>query len=1297
MAAPDDHPIRRPDAGGPAVLAVVVAHDPGPWFEECLQALADQDHPRCNVLVLDAGEGPGDAVAAEVGAGAGPGADEAPPASLAARVARVLPDARVERVAAAGFGEAANTVLERGVRAPLLCFLHDDVALAPDALSTMAATLVDANAGIVGPKLVEWDDPTRLLQVGLEADRYGVTSPVAEPGELDQQQHDTVRDAFVVPGGATLVRADLFRAVGGYDPGITLRGDDTDLCWRAQLAGARVMVVPEAVARHRWDLDGRRGGDELRALRSRHEIRTVLGNSSLATLTAVLPMLVAISLVEAGYDVARGRFGRARQVLAGWGWNLRRLGQIRAKRRAVRTFRQVGDREVHRRMLPGSARLRLFVRGQIADPDSQGLGSSSRDLARSLRARAGVPGTLLLAATVLVALVGSRHIVTRPIVEVGELQPFALGPRGLLAEWWRGWRGSGGGTTSAAPTADLLLGVSGLVTLGRMALLRTLLVVGPLVVGPFGMWRLVRPFGSSRARAAAVVLYLAVPVPWNALAEGSWSALVVYGAAPWLLATLATAMDVAPWRVRSERGAAVSMPTRVLACGVLVALVAAAVPVAAVLVVVVAVAFALGSLCVGQLDGVARVLRAGVGGAVVAAVLHGPWAWSLVDGGWHTIVGPGAAIPADGAVSPGAGDVLGLGALVRFGAGPLDGRVLGYGLVLGAGLTLLVAHGARLAWAVRGWFVALACWGVLWSAGRGWLPVAVPPAGVLQALAAAALVLAAVMGVLAVEVDLPRQRLGWRQGVVALGAVALAAGLVVFVGGAANGRWSMPRQDFHATYSLLDTTRDAGAFRTLWLADPAVLPVGARPLDEGLGVAVVADRPPSFEDRWVGPPTPVGDAVVAAVDTARRGDTARLGRLLAPYGVRYLVLPERLAPEPFSDERRPLPDDLVKALATQLDLERVQGLNPAVTIYRNNAWFPVVATLPADVAAAATAPGASAASVRVHDAAPVLGTDASSGRADGPVAPGTAVWVGQAAGRWDARADGNTLDAVAAFGGAGSVVTTPAEGSGQVHLAVQTGAGRRAVLAAQLLVWLGALVLLGRWREREVRGRTRTRRGRVSAEAALAATVPAGTDAFAGEVPARPAAGRVDDAADAFGWDLDPWTGAGHAGAPADAAADTAPHEGADPTEPWGAGEPSAVEVLERVGADESIGEWTSASAHEMAAFETPAGGADRAADTASWTVFAAEAEAAKADDDTAADADPPHADAADHTADGAADVDPARADAADRSADDAADLAAGPAPDGPADPAPAGATAVPAGAARRPGRAGRRNRRRGS
>ncbi len=173
-----------------------------------------------------------------------------------------------------GFGPAANDVLRAVEGAAFYLFCHDDVRLDPDVVQVMVEEAYRSNAGVVGGKLVEWDDPDHILQVGMGADKTGRSRPYVERGELDQEQHDAVRDVFYVPGAATLVRADLFEALGGFDPGIELLGEDLDLSWRAHVVGARVLVAPGARIAHLEALGDRRPVDDRRRLQMRHRLRT---------------------------------------------------------------------------------------------------------------------------------------------------------------------------------------------------------------------------------------------------------------------------------------------------------------------------------------------------------------------------------------------------------------------------------------------------------------------------------------------------------------------------------------------------------------------------------------------------------------------------------------------------------------------------------------------------------------------------------------------------------------------------------------------------------------------------------------------------------------------------------------------------------------------------------------------------------------------------------------------------------------------------------------------------------------
>src|SRR5436190_12840888 len=394
-----DRSTSPPDVAGgaPPVVAVVVARAPGPWLEEALASLAAQDYPSLSVLVVDAGGG----------------------RNLTARVAGVLPAAYVRAAEGSrGFASAANDVLSIVEGASHFVFCHDDVALAPDAVRVMVEEAFRSNAGIVGPKLVEWERPQRLLAVGTGVDKLAAQSPLVEPGELDQEQHDGVRDVFACPGACLLVRADLFTTIGGFDPLITGPGEDVDLCWRAQVAGARVIVAPDARVRHlEAGHSGLRDGAPTRAtittLGARYRLRTILKCYGVMHLIRVLPQAMLLGLAELIWSGLTANRARARSVVGAWTWNVNHFRDLRSARSFTQRQRNMSDGELRGLQARGSARVAAFLRDQLSsDSGTRSVASMSRSLAGSLRESSYRLPLAVWSAVVVVLLVGSRKLLT---------------------------------------------------------------------------------------------------------------------------------------------------------------------------------------------------------------------------------------------------------------------------------------------------------------------------------------------------------------------------------------------------------------------------------------------------------------------------------------------------------------------------------------------------------------------------------------------------------------------------------------------------------------------------------------------------------------------------------------------------------------------------------------------------------------------------------------------------------------------------------------------------------------------
>lgn len=1028
----------------PPVVVVIVAHDPGSWFEETLESVAAQQYANLSVLVIDTG-----------------GGDDLQP-----RIAPILPDALLRRIDRNdGFGSACNTVLTAVQGAAFYLFCHDDVRLAPDAVQVLVEEAFRSNAGIVGPKVVDWHAPDRLLQVGMGADRLGYPAPYVDRGELDQAQHDAVRDVFYIPGAATLVRADLFAALGGFDPGISFHGEDLDLCWRAHTVGARVVVAPAARVAHLEALGVRRPTDDRRRLQMRHRLRVMRVSTTWWTRVRMVPRAALLALVEILYAVIIGRFGQARDIASAWLWNARRRGEIRSRRKALLAVRTVPDAQVAQLQARGSARLSAFLRGQLGSTDDPltsvaGAGRGLATMMRSSRARTAIVAWML---AVVVIGIGSRDLIFGRVSAIGDLPMLGESANSLVEQWASGFRAVGLGAVTANPTALGLAGLLGYPVLGAMSLLRKLLLLGMLPLGAAGMWRLCKPIGSRRSRVVGLIVYLCIPLGYNSIATGQWGGLLLYGLAPWVVSQLAKASGVAPFgSIGGREGPGVRprpLVQRVVMVGVLAALAAMVFPITVAEVVAIGVALVAGGLLAGQWAGAWRILVVSAGGALVAVVLHLPWSASLLLGGWHEVI-------ATSAVGEGP---LALDRVLRFHTGPLGSGVLGYASLVVAALPLVIARDWRLSWAVRGWVLAAASFAVVWAVSRGWIPSNLGPVSMLLAPAAVGVAFAAAMGMAAFEVDLPDYHFGWRQIGSLLAGAAFVLATLPIIGGAVDGRWEQPAGDYDRALGFLDIEGEEAPFRVLWVGDASVLPLAGWDLDTAtvdrlapgtrLAYATSDDGTPTLADRWStteGPTPALGEALAIAA----AGSTSRLGALLAPMGVRYVVVPQALAPEPYSDPSYDTAG-LRAMFESQLDLSTVTAAG--VVVYKNDAWGPTRALLPAgtDIPGEAGSPveralpAVQGAPVALPDVAGVEHFEGSIGQ------PSTVYLAEVSSDRWVLESGGEEASRTTALGWANAFTV---DSPGKATLRFDTPVTRTLMLAAQVLAWLVAIVYLLRVR-----------------------------------------------------------------------------------------------------------------------------------------------------------------------------------------------------------------------------------------
>lgn len=155
-----------------------------------------------------------------------------------------------------GFAGGYNRALAQ-VGADYYLLLNSDVETPRGWLEPILDVLErEPDVAVVSPKLVSWLDRTEFEYAGASGgfiDFLGYPfcrGRILRQVEADRGQYDDARDVFWVSGAAFCCRADVFHALGGFDDDFFAHMEEIDLCWRMQLAGYRVRVVPGSTVYH---------------------------------------------------------------------------------------------------------------------------------------------------------------------------------------------------------------------------------------------------------------------------------------------------------------------------------------------------------------------------------------------------------------------------------------------------------------------------------------------------------------------------------------------------------------------------------------------------------------------------------------------------------------------------------------------------------------------------------------------------------------------------------------------------------------------------------------------------------------------------------------------------------------------------------------------------------------------------------------------------------------------------------------------------------------------------------------
>ncbi len=789
------------------VTAVVVSHDGARWLPKVLAGLLGQERPVQNAVAADTGSADDSAqlLTEALGAdrvlhlarrtGFGQAVEEA------SRTAPVLtPEDLPYLKRPSGWDPVTRTWrddaydlpdLPHGEPEQWLWLLHDDSAPEPDALARLLRVVEDEHelgrdVAVVGPKLRGWYDRRQLLEVGVTIANSGRRWTGLDRREQDQGQHDHVHPVLSVSSAGMLIRRDVFEELGGFDRRLPLMRDDVDLCWRAQAAGHRVLVAPEAVVRHAEAASRERRTVDCvgRTSASPHKVDkagavyTLLVNARTAQLPWVLIRLVLGTLLRTVAYLVGKVPGQAVDEIRGLLSVLLRPERVVAGRRR-RGRPQVDKDELRALFPPPGATVRATVEqvagnlvgrsdaeatagaGRHGSAVESGPGGDDADFLEieqfaRLKRIARNPGPMLFLVLLFVSLLACRELLGGGALSGGALLPAPADASELWSRYLDGWHPVGAGGTQSAPPYLAVVAMLASLMLGSTGLAVTVLLVASVPPAGFAAYFASRPLVESRLlRAWASVAYAFLPAATGALAGGRIGTAVLSILLPLIARAGIAASGLA--HASGARGSWRATWAYALLLTVTTAFTPIVWPVALVL------GLALLVVRRGEITAYGLRFLAQLG---TPLLILAPWSLTLLPFGFFDQAGLEYGDSAASAL-----DLLGAS---PGGPGTVSGLML-FGIVLAALGALMRTErqaGIWTAWAVA--LVALV-FAVL-SNGSTWAG----PATLVYGLA---LLAAAVLGADGARARVAEQSFGWRQPVAALIAFACAAGPLLVAAG----------------------------------------------------------------------------------------------------------------------------------------------------------------------------------------------------------------------------------------------------------------------------------------------------------------------------------------------------------------------------------------------------------------------------------------------------------------------------------------------------------------------------------
>lgn len=220
----------------PSVCAVILGWQRQADTLECVRSLVQADYPNLRVVLVDNGSRDG----------------------TPQRVRACFPTVHlIINSHNLGFAAGNNVGIEYALRqgAEYVFLLNNDSVVAADALAALVKVgQADPHIGVLTPKIYFYHHRAKIWSAGARKAKLLPGLARIGFGKDDGPAYDELREVDYTTGCAILVKSEVFREVGLFDPAYFMYFEDCDLSLRVRHAGYTIVYVPRAMAWHKHPL-----------------------------------------------------------------------------------------------------------------------------------------------------------------------------------------------------------------------------------------------------------------------------------------------------------------------------------------------------------------------------------------------------------------------------------------------------------------------------------------------------------------------------------------------------------------------------------------------------------------------------------------------------------------------------------------------------------------------------------------------------------------------------------------------------------------------------------------------------------------------------------------------------------------------------------------------------------------------------------------------------------------------------------------------------------------------------------